>query len=87
MHLKKLKYKVEVFKRLKYSEVYLKYTSSNLKYIWSMLQVYVKYTSLLNSWWTQSILETYKFKLFFKISPKVYFKYTIYLEYRILFEV
>ena len=68
MHLKKLKYKVEVFKRLKYSEVYLKYTSSNLKYIWSMLQVYLKYTSLLSSWWTESILETNKFKLFFSVA-------------------
>ena len=37
MHFKKLKYKVEVLKRLKYTwsiiEVYLKYTLSNLKYI------------------------------------------------------
>ena len=62
------------------------------------LKVYLKYTSLPNSQWTQSILETYKSKLFFnyfinlqtlevKISPKVYLKYTSYLEYRSLFEV
>ena len=31
-------------------------------------KVYLKYTSLLNSWWTQSILETYKFKLFFSVT-------------------
>ena len=31
----------------------------------SRFKVYLKYTSLLNSWWTQSILETYKSKLFF----------------------
>ena len=28
-------------------------------------KVYLKYTSLVNSWWTQSILKTYKSKLFF----------------------
>ena len=30
-------------------------------------KVYLKYNSLLNSGWTQSILETYKFKLFFSV--------------------
>ena len=33
----------------------------------SRFKVYLKYTSLLNSW-TQSILETYKFKLFFSVT-------------------
>ena len=56
-------------------------------------KVYLKYTSLQNSRWTQSILDTYKFKLFLvsetleiKISPKVYLKYTSYLEYRSIFK-
>ena len=30
-------------------------------------KVYLKYTSLLNSW-TQSIIETYKFQLFFSVT-------------------
>ena len=30
-------------------------------------KVYLKYTSLLNSW-TQSIIETYKFQLFFSVA-------------------
>ena len=33
----------------------------------SRFKVYLKYTSLLNCW-TQSILETYKFKLFFSVT-------------------
>ena len=57
-------------------------------------KVYLKYNSLLNSGWTQSILETYKFKLYFSvtnignqnISPKVYLKYTSYIGYRSIFE-
>ena len=31
-------------------------------------KVYLKYTSLLNSPWTQGILEIYKFKLFFSVT-------------------
>ena len=31
-------------------------------------KVYLKHNSLLNSWWTQSILETNKFKLFFSVT-------------------
>ena len=31
-------------------------------------KVCLKYTSLLNSWWIQSILETYKLKLFFTVT-------------------
>ena len=34
----------------------------------SRFKVYLKYTSLLNSWWTQSILETCKFKLLFSVT-------------------
>ena len=35
-------------------------------------KVYLRYTSLLNSWWTQSILEAYKSKLFFNYFHKGY---------------
>ena len=63
-----------------------------------MFQLYLKYTSLLNFWWTQSILETYFYKSIFKLfsnhflmfealevklSPKVYLTYALYLKYRI----
>ena len=37
-------------------------------YFKNRFKVYLKYTSLLNSRWTQSILETYKFKLFFNVT-------------------
>ena len=33
-------------------------------------KVYLKYALLQNCWWTQSILETYKFKLFFSYFTK-----------------
>ena len=52
-------------------KVCLKYTSdSEKKYMHfkNRFKVYLRYTSLLNSWWTQSILEIYKFKLFFSVT-------------------
>ena len=53
-------------------------------------KVYLKYTSLLNSWWAQSIyLKDTKLNYFsvsqtleIKISPKVHLKYTSYLACR-----
>ena len=52
--------------------VYFKYTSDPEKKIQihfkNRFKVYWKYTSLLNFWWTQSILGAYKFKLFFIVT-------------------
>ena len=60
----------------------------------SRFKVHLKNTSLLNSWWTQSELETYNFKLFFNVKNfgnqsisksilEVYFIYSteVYLKY------
>ena len=60
-------------------------------------RVYLKYTLLINYWWTVYLkhVSTNHFPIIFiklktlglKISPKVYLKYTLYLEYRHVFEV
>ena len=61
----------------------------------SHISVCLKHTSLLNSWWTHlkrtnlnyfSIIFINLRSLKVKISPKVYLKYTSYLEYRCIFK-
>ena len=58
--------KIEYFLDQRTSEFDNKYINfGSLLYIKSILEVL--YTSLLNSWWTQTILETYKFRSFFSV--------------------
>ena len=58
--------KIEYFLDQRTSEFDNKYINfGSLLYIKSILEVL--YTSLLNSWWTQTIFETYKFRSFFSV--------------------